>query len=96
MMRERRAALDFADVVRWLVEDVYPEADKVVLVFDNLNTHKAASLYEAFPPEQARDILTLEVADRDEVLPGRLLRRQQVVAHDLELSHRAHPPRVTA
>jgi hypothetical protein len=54
---ERRTAKDFAEVVRWLVEDVYPEADKVVLVMDNLNTHKAASLYEAFPPEQAREIL---------------------------------------
>jgi hypothetical protein len=54
---ERRTAKDFAEVVRWLVEDVYAEADKVVLVMDNLNTHKAASLYEAFPPEQAREII---------------------------------------
>jgi hypothetical protein len=53
---ERRTAADFAEVLRWLVEDVYPDADKVVLVCDNLNTHKAASLYEAFPPEQARRI----------------------------------------
>jgi hypothetical protein len=53
---DRRTAKDFAEVLRWLVEDVHPEADKVVLVTDNLNTHKAASLYEAFPPEQARRI----------------------------------------
>jgi hypothetical protein len=53
---ERRTAKDFADVVRWLVEDVHPEAETVVLVLDNLNTHKVASLYEAFPPEQARRI----------------------------------------
>jgi hypothetical protein len=53
---ERRTAKDFADVLRWLVEDVHPDADKVVLVMDNLNTHKLASLYEAFPPEQARRI----------------------------------------
>jgi hypothetical protein len=53
---ERRTAKDFAEVVRWLVEEVHPDADKVVLVMDNLNTHKAASLYEAFPPEQARRI----------------------------------------
>jgi hypothetical protein len=53
---ERRTALDFAEVVRWLVEEVHEEADKVVLVMDNLNTHKVASLYEAFPPEQARRI----------------------------------------
>ena len=54
---ERRTAKDFAEVVRWLVEDVHSEADKVVLVMDNLNTHTAASLYQAFPPEQARRII---------------------------------------
>src|SRR4029077_6455311 len=53
---ERRTAVDFAEVVRWLVEEVHEEADKVVLVMDNLNTHKLASLYEAFPPERARKI----------------------------------------
>jgi hypothetical protein len=51
---ERRTAKDFAEVVRWLVEEVHEDAEKVVLVCDNLNTHKPASLYEAFPPEQAR------------------------------------------
>jgi hypothetical protein len=53
---DRRTAKDFAEVLRWLVEDVHAEADKIVLVTDNLNTHKPASLYEAFPPEQARRI----------------------------------------
>ncbi len=53
---ERRTAVDFAEVMRWLVEEVHEEAEKVVLVMDNLNTHKLASLYEAFPPEQARRI----------------------------------------
>jgi hypothetical protein len=53
---ERRTAVDFAEVLRWLVEEVHAEAEKVVLVMDNLNTHKLASLYEAFPPEQARRI----------------------------------------
>jgi hypothetical protein len=53
---ERRTAQDFAEVVRWLVEDLHPDAEKVVLVMDNLNTHKLASLYETFPPEQARRI----------------------------------------
>jgi hypothetical protein len=52
----RRTAKDFAEVVRWLVEDVHDDAEKVVLVVDNLNTHKPASLYEAFAPEQARRI----------------------------------------
>ncbi len=51
---DRRTAKDFAEVVRWLVEEVHPEADRVVLVMDNLNTHKLASLYAAFPPGQAR------------------------------------------
>jgi hypothetical protein len=53
---ERRTAKDFAEVLRWLVEEVYAEAEKVVLVCDNLNTHKAACLYEAFEPEKARRI----------------------------------------
>src|SRR5260370_8210524 len=53
---ERRTAVDFAEVLRWLVEDLHPDAEKVVLVMDNLNTHKLASLYEAFSPEQARRI----------------------------------------
>ena len=56
MVTERRTAKDFAEAVRWLAEDVYPDADRVVLVMDNLNTHKIASLYEAFPPERARRI----------------------------------------
>jgi hypothetical protein len=53
---ERRTAVDFAEVIRWLVEEVHEEAEKVVLVMDNLSTHKLASLYEAFPPERARRI----------------------------------------
>ena len=53
---ERRTAKDFAEMLRWLVEEVHPDADTVVLVLDNLNTHKLASLYEAFPPERARRI----------------------------------------
>src|SRR5206468_9186400 len=62
MVTERRTAKDFACVLRWLAEDVYKEADRIVLVMDNLNTHKLASLYEAFPPEQAR-----RIAERIEV-----------------------------
>ena len=51
---DRRTAIDFAHVVRDLLTVYYPEAEKVVLVMDNLNTHKASNLYEAFPPEEAR------------------------------------------
>jgi hypothetical protein len=53
---ERRTARDFAEVLRWLVEDVHAEAERIVLVCDNLNTHGPACLYEAFPAERARRI----------------------------------------
>jgi hypothetical protein len=52
----RRTAKDFAEVLRWLAEDLHPEARKVVLVTDNLNTHGPGCLYEGFPPEQARRV----------------------------------------
>ena len=50
---ERRTTLDYAQAIKQLVDERYPEADKIVLVQDNLNTHKPASLYEAFSPEEA-------------------------------------------
>ena len=53
---ERRTAKDFAEVLRYLAEDLYPEADRLVLVTDNLNTHSPACLYEAFDPARARRI----------------------------------------
>jgi hypothetical protein len=53
----RRTRLDFADCVRYLVEERYPDAEYVRLVVDNLNTHVPAALYEAFPPQRARAIL---------------------------------------
>jgi len=54
---ERRTKIDFAYVVRELVDVHYPEAEKIVLVMDNLNTHKPASLYEAFEPAEARRLI---------------------------------------
>jgi hypothetical protein len=51
---ERRTAQDFAHAVRQLVEEDFPDAERIVLVLDNLNTHKAASLYQTFPPERAQ------------------------------------------
>jgi hypothetical protein len=54
---QRRTARDFADVIRELVDERYPHAEKIVLVMDNLNTHKLASLYEAFAPAEARRLL---------------------------------------
>ena len=53
---DRRTALDFAEMIRELV-DSYPKAEKIVLVMDNLNTHKMASLYEAFAPDEARRLI---------------------------------------
>ena len=51
---EHRTAVDWAYEIRDLLEVRYPEAARVRLVCDNLNTHSIGSLYEAFPPEQAR------------------------------------------
>jgi len=53
-VRERKTAVDWAEEIRCLLEEDYPEAETVVLVCDNLNTHKTASLYEAFEPDVAR------------------------------------------
>jgi hypothetical protein len=59
---QRRTAQDFAHVVRELVDVYFPDADKIVLVLDNLNTHSVASLYEAFAPAEAK-----RIADRLEI-----------------------------
>lgn len=56
-VREHRTAIDWAEEIRYLVDEIYPAAQKIILVMDNLNTHKPASLYEAFPPEEARRII---------------------------------------
>ena len=54
---ERRTMQDFARQMQWLVDVAYPDAEVVRVVLDNLNTHKPASLYETFPPAEARRIL---------------------------------------
>lgn len=51
-----RTAVDWAEKIRFLVDTVAPEAEKITLVMDNLNTHNIASLYKAFPPAEARRI----------------------------------------
>jgi hypothetical protein len=51
---DQRTRSDFAHVVNKLVDVHYPEAEAIVLVLDNLNTHTPASLYEAFPPAEAK------------------------------------------
>lgn len=56
-VRERKTSVDWAHEIKRLLDEEYPKARKVVLVCDNLNTHKPASLYEAFEPEEARRLL---------------------------------------
>jgi len=51
---EHRARTDWAWWIKDMLDKRYPDADKVRLVLDNLNTHSTASLYETFPPEEAR------------------------------------------
>jgi hypothetical protein len=49
----QRTKKDWAHRIKWLLDEQYPKAKKVVLVMDNLNTHTLSSLYETFPPEEA-------------------------------------------
>ena len=53
-MTERRTKCDWAHQIKELVDERYPEAERIVLVMDNLNTHTPASLYEAFDPTEAK------------------------------------------
>jgi hypothetical protein len=53
----RRTKQDYAERLRYLVEEQYPDAERIYLVQDNLNTHTAGALYETFPSAQARNIL---------------------------------------
>lgn len=51
---QQRTRIDFAHCIKELVDVHYPDADRIVLVMDQLNTHSPASLYEAFPPAEAK------------------------------------------
>ncbi len=53
-VRERRTALDWAEEIRYLCDVMYPRAERIVLVMDNLNTHTLGSLYKRFKPDEAR------------------------------------------
>jgi len=53
---ERRTQVDWAHQIKKLVDEDFPDAEKIVLVMDNLNTHRPASLYEAFEPSEAKRI----------------------------------------
>ena len=48
-----RTSVDWANQIKWLVDEAYPDAEKIVLVMDNLNTHARSSLYKAFEPAEA-------------------------------------------
>ena len=50
----QRTAVDCAEFLKYLADELHPHAERIVLVCDNLNTHTAACLYEAFPPQEAR------------------------------------------
>lgn len=54
VVTETRTALDFAEILKHTSDTLYPEAEKIILVTDNLNTHTPTSLYKVFPPEEAR------------------------------------------
>lgn len=57
LVTARRTAVDYAAAIQHLVDVSYPSAETIVLMQDNLNTHKLAALYEAFPPEEARRLI---------------------------------------
>lgn len=54
---DQRTAVDWAQQIRHLVDESYPHAERITLVMDNLNTHTGASLYKAFPPDEARRLM---------------------------------------
>ena len=54
---EQRTATDFAEAIRWLVDEALPQAETIVLVTDNLHTHTPAAFYKAFPPAEARRLV---------------------------------------
>ena len=51
--QEHRTREDWAKQIKWLLDEQYPNADKIILVMDNLNIHSIASLYQTFAPEEA-------------------------------------------
>ena len=56
VVTERRTKQDFAPQRKWLVDERYPDAEVIRVVLDQLTTHRPASLYDTFPPEEARRI----------------------------------------
>ena len=54
VVTETRNCIDFANILKYTSDVLYPMAEKIILVTDNLNTHAVSSLYKAFPPDEAR------------------------------------------
>jgi len=54
VVTETRTAVDFANILKYTSDTLYPSAEKITLVTDNLNIHSTVSLYKAFSPEEAR------------------------------------------
>ena len=57
LFMDRRNAVDYARMLEEIADCLFADAEKIILVQDNLNTHKPASLYEVFPPEKARRLV---------------------------------------
>ncbi len=56
-VHEHHTAIGWAQEIKYLSDVMFPDAEKIILVMDNFNTHKAASFYKAFPPAEARRII---------------------------------------
>ena len=56
-VREHRTAFDWAEEIKYLADVMYPDTEKIILVMDNLNTHKPASLYKRYSAAEARRII---------------------------------------
>lgn len=56
-VREHRTALDWAEEIKYLVDVIYPDVEKIILVMDNLNTHKPVSLHKRYLADEARRII---------------------------------------
>ena len=55
-IKKSKTKKDWAYFVRYIADQLYPRAEKILLIMDNLNTHKPSALYETFPPEEAKRI----------------------------------------
>jgi len=57
LIKDQHTRLEWAEAIRYIAEDIYPDAEKLTLIQDNLSAHKRSSLYEIMEPERAREIL---------------------------------------